>query len=297
MKIFITGGTGFIGSHLTKFLINQGHNITIYDNFSNSKSNSDSQIKIIEGDILDHSKILNSMKNMDLVIHLAAQISVIDSISNPDNTLKINVEGTHNILDSCVKNNIKNFIAASTAAVFGHSSEIPLTEEAPTNPISPYGKSKLIMEKEILEFSQKHNLNSIILRFFNLYGVGQSLQYAGVITKFMKNIHTNTDLEIYGNGNQTRDFIHISDAINSFDLAIKNIDGKIGKIYNVGTGTSTTILELAKLLLKISRKNLKINFKSNLDGNITHSQTSIDLLRTELGFVPKIKLHEGLKFF
>lgn len=300
MNIFITGGIGFLGTHLTKFLIKQNHNVTIFDNFSNSnfkKSIFNDKTNIIEGDILDYSKLSKFMQNMELVIHLAAQISVKDSIENSENTIKINVEGTQNILKSCIENKIKFFIAASSAAVFGNQSVIPLTEEFPKNPISPYGKSKLMMEEKIIEFSKIHNLNSIILRFFNLYGIGQSLQYAGVITKFLENIKNNTNLEIYGSGKQTRDFIYIDDAIAAFNLAIKNIDGKVGKIYNVGSGTSTSILELAQLLLKMSKKDLKIIHKSQLEGDIIQSLTSIEQIATELGFKPKISLENGLKQF
>lgn len=300
MNIFITGGTGFLGTHLSNFLGNQGHTITIFDNFSNSNSKIppiNNKITIIEGDILDYSKLSTSMNNIDLVIHLAAQISVEDSIQNPENTTKINVQGTQNLLESCIENKIYNFIAVSSAAVFGHQSNMPLTEESPKNPISPYGESKLIMEEKILEFSKQHKLNSIILRFFNLYGEGQSPQYAGVITKFLQNIKKNTNLEINGTGKQTRDFIHVDDAVYSIDLAIKSIDGKIGKIYNVGVGISITILELAQLLLQISGKDLQIIQKSPLEGDIIHSQTSIDKIVNDLGFIPKISLQKGLERF
>lgn len=299
MNIFITGGSGFLGSHLTKFLINHGHNVTIYDNFSNSNSISlfDSKLETIQGDVLDFHKLSTSMKNMHYVIHLAAQISVKDSIDNPETTLKINVEGTQNVLDSCLENKISNFIAASSAAVFGNQSLMPLTEESPKNPISPYGKSKLAMEEKISKFSKTHNLNSIILRFFNLYGSGQSLQYAGVITKFLENIKNNSNLVIFGTGKQTRDFIHINDAIHVIDLAIKNIHEKRGEVYNVGSGQCTTIMELAQLILKISRKDLKIIHQPELQGDILHSLTSIEHITDDLGFTPKISLENGLKLF
>ena len=299
MHILITGGSGFLGSHLSNFLINNGHVITIFDNFSNSKSKilTSNKIKIIEGDILNYSILSDSMKNVDLVIHLAAQISVKDSIKNPEKTLEINVQGTQNLLESCVENKIHNFIAASSAAVFGNQLIMPLTEDSKKHPISVYGKSKLLMEEKIIEFSKQNNLNSIILRFFNLYGTGQSKQYAGVITKFLENIKENKNLEIYGNGKQTRDFINVDDAVNCFDLAIKNIDGKIGKIYNVGSGTSITISELAKLLLELSGKNLEILCKPSLVGDIVHSQTLIKSITNELNFIPKISLKKGLEQF
>ncbi len=298
MNIFITGGMGFVGSYLSTYLSKQGNNVTIFDNFSNSSKNiSNSTIKIIHGDILDRTLLSKSLSNIDTVIHLAAQISVTDSFKNSENTMKINVDGTQNVLDACLENNIKKFIAISTAAVFGNQGTTQLNENSNTLPISPYGKSKLQMEKNILEFSKKHNLNSIILRFFNLYGVGQSQEYAGVITKFLKMIADNKPLEIYGTGGQSRDFIHIDDAIECINLAIKNLDGKIGRIYNVGSGKSISILNLAHLLLKISGKDLPIKFKSKIKGEILNSQTSINLVKEELGFQPKILLEEGLARF
>lgn len=298
MNILLTGGLGFIGSHLIKYLGKQGNKIVIFDNLYNSKSRQfkNSDIKIIKGDILDYPLLSKSLQNIDVVIHLAAQISVSDSIKDPDNTMKINVDGTQNVLNACIDNNIKNFIAISTAAVFGNQNEI-VNENSKTDPISPYGKSKLVMEEKILDFSKKHNLNSIILRFFNLYGPGQSPQYAGVIAKFLDKIKENKPLEIYGDGSQTRDFIHIDDAVECIGLAIKNISKKTGKIYNVGSGKSTSILEIANLLLELSGKNLPINFKPEIKGDILYSKTSIALVTKELGFEPKISLKEGLSRF
>ncbi|MCV0399553.1 MAG: NAD-dependent epimerase/dehydratase family protein [Nitrosarchaeum sp.] len=299
MNVLITGGAGFIGSHLIRYLNKQGNSITIFDNFSNSSNAiiSGYDIKLIEGDILDYSLLSKSLKNIDIVIHLAAQISVIDSIKNPQHTMKINVIGTQNVLDACLENNVKNFIAISSAAIFGNQDTL-LTENSNPEPISPYGQSKLLMEKRIIDFSKKHLLNSIILRFFNLYGSGQSSQYAGVITKFLENIRENKPLEIYGTGNQTRDFIHIDDAIECIHLAIKHINKNTAKIYNVGSGKSTSILDLANLLSKLSGRNLPINFKPDTKGTILYSKTSIALAKKELGFEPKISLQAGLsKFF
>jgi len=297
MHILITGGMGFVGSHISEYLVKQGHKITIYDNLSNSQTMfSDSNIKIIEGNILDYPLLTKSLINIETVIHLAAQISVSDSIKDPENTMRINVDGTKNVLTGCIENNIKNFIGISTAAVFGSQEEI-LSEISTPYPISPYGKSKLMMEEIIMDFSKKHNLNSIVLRFFNLYGPRQSPQYAGVITKFLKNIRENKLLEIYGDGNQTRDFVHIDDAIKCINLAIKNLEGKTGRIYNIGSGKSTSILKLTNLLLKLTKKDMPIQFKPGIKGDIIHSQTSINLAKKELGFEPKISLEEGLSRF
>jgi len=299
MNIFITGGAGFIGSHLIRYLNNHGNTITVFDDFSNSSNIQllDSNVKIIEGNILDYPLLSKSLKNIETVIHLAAQISVFDSIKDPQRTMKINVTGTQNVLDACVENNVKNFVAISSAAIFGNQNTV-LTENSKPQPVSPYGQSKLLMEKTIMNFSKKHTLNSIILRFFNLYGPGQSSQYAGVITKFLENIRDHKPLEIYGNGSQTRDFMHIDDAIECIHLAIQNINKNTVKIYNVGSGTSTSILEIANQLLELSGKNLPINFKSQIKGDILYSRTSIALVKKELGFEPRISLHKGLsKFF
>ena len=194
MRIFITGGAGFIGTHLCKKLLELNHNVTIYDNFSNSsQENFVSEIKqkitLISGDILDNSKLVSSMKNHDVVIHLAAKISVSESVKNPKETFDVNVNGTHNVLESCKKNKISKIIATSTAAVYQNVSEKTiLNESSVTEPSSPYGSSKLEMENMINDFTQTHNVNAIILRLFNVYGIGQSPEYAGVITKFLSDV-------------------------------------------------------------------------------------------------------------
>ena len=300
MNFFITGGAGFIGSHLIPAILDFGNQITIYDNFSNSSKEKifslfKKDVKIIEGDILDYDKLSDSMINHDFVIHLAAQIDVAESIKNPDNTKKINVDGTVNILNSCKKNNINNFIGISSAAVYGNSEKLPLQENSPCFPISPYGQSKLDMEKEIINFAKNNNLNSIILRIFNIYGIGQTDAYAGVITKFLNKIKDNQPLTVFGDGTFSRDFIHIKDVINAILIASKNIEGKRGNIYNIASGEKVTINELAKLVLLNSKKDLEISYLPPKKGDIPHSQADTTLAKIELNFIPKISLKEGVK--
>jgi len=152
-----------------------------------------------------------------------------------------------------------------------------------------------MMEKNIQEFSHKHNLNSVILRFFNIYGPGQNDAYAGVITKFLNNISKNEPLIIFGDGNSTRDFIHISDVVQAIHLAINNLKGKRGDKYNVATGNHVSIKQLANLIISISKKSLEIKYSKPREGDIIHSQTKIEKAKNELGFKPRVNLSEGLK--
>ena len=297
MKILITGGAGFIGSHLIDTLIE--HEITIIDNFSNSSTDKISyfekkNIKVIQDDILNLEQIKYSSLFFDLVIHLAAQINVDVSVKNPHFNHKINVTGTKTVLNFCVKNNIKNFIAASSAAIFGEPKKIPLTEKSPTNPISPYGESKLLMEELIKQFSEKFHLNTIVLRFFNIYGEGQNDEYAGVISKFIKQIKKNEDLIIFGDGNQTRDFLSVCDLTEAIHCAIQRINGKHGLCINIGSGLSTSINELATLMISLSKKPLKIKYKIKKQGDIQNSLASINYAQKVLNFNPKVSLKNGI---
>ena len=296
MKFLITGGMGFIGSYLVDYLLKQGNEITILDNFSNSNKKSmkkieNNNLKIIEGDIGKINDVLNSIKNQEIVIHLAAKISVEESIKNPKETFDVNVSGTKNIINACEKSNIKKLIVASSAAVYGENlSNIKLKETSKTNPISPYGESKLLMENEIKKTQIKNKkLNCIILRFFNIFGKGQSTEYAGVITKFIEKISTDETIEIFGDGLQQRDFISIYDVIESIDNAINN--GESGT-YNIGRGETITIKELAKIMVAYSKKNIKISHLPPKKGDIKFSGANISLAKNEIKYSPKYGLEK-----
>ena len=294
MKILITGGMGFIGLHLVDYLLKKGNKIIVLDNFSNSNKNlikkiQNKNLRIIEGDVRKIDDIVNSMKNQEIVIHLAAKISVNESIENPNETFDVNVNGTKNVLKACKQNNIKKLIVASSAAVYGeNTSQSKLKEISKTNPISPYGESKLLMENEINKFQIKNsNLNCIILRFFNIFGKGQSSEYAGVITKFIEKISTNESIEIFGDGLQERDFISVDDVIESIFNAMKN---GTGGTYNIGSGKTTTINDLAKVIISISKKNIKISHLPPKKGDIKFSGADITLAKNEIKYSPKFNL-------
>jgi len=297
LKFLITGGAGFIGKHLIVELLRDDHNITIFDNFSSSSKNDvvhllENGVNLVTGDILDYDLLLKSMSNYDFVIHLAAQTSVEQSIVDPETTIDINVEGTVNVLKSCVKTNVKGLISTSTAAVYG-SSPTPISETSQPNPISSYGASKLVTEYNLQAFSRFFGLNCISLRLFNVYGNGQSTD-AGVIRKFLKNISEKIPLEIFGDGTQTRDFVHISDVIQAFYCAIRNIEAKRGKVYNIGSGSATSINELAALLLSGKGKDLQLIHKPALEGEIKDSKADISLAENDIGYSPQMSLSDGL---
>jgi len=300
MNIFVTGGGGFLGKHLTRSLLSDGYKVTIFDNFSNcSKKNLSSlnnqNLKIISGDILNKKKLYDSLKNCQTVIHLAAKIDVSESIHFPLSTNEVNVNGTLNLLDACVKNKTKNIIAASSAAVYGESPTKILYEDSLKKPISPYGVSKLAMEYYLQVFSYTFGLNCISLRFFNIYGSNQPLRYGGVISKFLQNLVLGKPIIINGDGKNTRDFVHVDDVVQSIKKSITHIDKKMGNTYNIASGTSTSLNDLARLLLKYSNKKSKIIHKPKKSGDIIHSNASINLAKKELQYFPKIKINKGLK--
>ena len=297
LKILVTGGAGFIGRYLVDFLLPQNE-VTIYDDLTNSsKKDIESLIekgaKFVNEDILDYQKLQKSCVGFNLLIHLAAKSDVADSIIHPEITNEVNVTGTENIMKCCIENKIKKIIFASSAAVYADS-KIPVTENIKTNPLSPYGKSKLAAEQKIKKISVEFGVHAISLRMFNVYGKGQNYQYAGVISKFIKNISKDRPIEINGDGEQTRDFVSIFDVIKAFECAIKNIEGKKGDVYNIGTGNSISINELAKFILRISNKKTEIKYKKQNKDEIKNSVADITLAKNELGFIAKQKLKDEL---
>jgi len=298
MNILVTGGAGFIGKHLVKFLIENKNNVSILDNFSNSDKKWISkfkkyQIKIFEGDIRNDEDILKATKDQDLVIHLAAKISVEESIKNPSETFEINVKGTEKVLEICKKNNVKKIIVASSAAVYGEGNErYKITEQTKLNAISPYGESKIEMEKEIIKFCSNNQINYVILRFFNIYGLNQSMEYAGVITKFLEKIEKSENLIIFGDGMQTRDFVAIEDIINSIHNAMEYTENGT---FNIASGEKITIKELAKLMILLSNKTLGIEYVKSKKGDIKYSEADIQLAKNYLNYFSKIELKDGIK--
>jgi len=296
MQIFITGGAGFIGIHLCKKLLEQNHDVTVFDNFENSSkthfiSMFKDSVTVISGDIANYSLLHTSMKNHDIVIHLAAKINIPDSIINPESTFDTNVKGTQNVLDALLSNHISKIVSLSSAAVYLDTIS-KIAEFSKTIPSSPYGASKLEMEKKINHFTVQYKIQSIILRLFNVYGSEQSIEYAGVITQFREKINQNLPLIIYGDGSAMRDFIHVNDVVIAIILAMNSSESNT---YNIASGTSTSIVDLAKIMITLSGKPLDIIFKPARSGDILSSISDVSLAKTSLEFIPKISLIDGLK--
>ena len=295
MHFAVTGGAGFVGSHLVKLLVKKGHKITVIDNLhKGKKENLDSvinKIKFQKIDILDYQSLEKILKNIDGVFHQAALTVVQDSFSKPEEYFDVNVHGTENIFKLANENKFK-VVYASSSSVYGHKLETPITEDAERNPISPYGKTKLEDEYLVEKYS---NLNTEIigLRYFNIFGKGQTIEYAGVITKFLDRINEGKSPIIFGDGSQIRDFIHVSDVAKANLIAMNSKSSNL--IVNIGTGNAISILELANMIINTSGLKIDPIFMEALEGDIEKSLADISQAKKHFNWEPKIELQDWLK--
>ena len=300
MKVLVTGGAGFIGSHLVDRLVNDGYSVRVLDDLSTGKlSNIEAHLKagrveFVNGDIRNSLVVKENLIGVDMVIHLAAQISVTFSVANPELTFDVNLSGTLNLLRSCVVVGVGKFVFVSSCAVYGDPEIQPVTEDAKTNPISPYAESKLIGERYCLGFHERGLLRSVVLRFFNAYGVRQGLNdYSGVITRFIARARKNEPLIVYGDGSQTRDFVNVHDIVAAIVASMNKADAE-GEIVHIGSGTATSIKELAKTILELTGVNSGISYQPPRAGDIKDSLADISKAKRILGYEPKVSLRDGL---
>jgi UDP-glucose 4-epimerase len=305
-KILITGGAGFIGTHLVKEL-SLRYDLTVIDNLSNKMSYSNAQmlkenhISFFEEDIMNKEKITEIIRicKPDSCVHLAAKISVPESILDPYSTMSVNVTGTLNVLEACRRNSVKRFVFASSAAVYGHVNTLPIPENTELKPISPYGASKVAAEKIVSAYANLHFFKSIIsLRFFNVFGVGQSDEYAGVISKFKERIQDGSSPVIYGDGNQQRDFVSVGDVVDSIVVSMNPPLGVTEGTFNIATGMPTSIYDLANIMTRIMGKPaLRPIYKKAAEGDIRLSYADTTKTNNVLNFIAKRDLENSLHEF
>ena len=295
MDFVITGGAGFIGSHIAEQLVISGHNVTIIDNLSNGKKeNLDAimnKIKFINGDIRDFDLLKKTLKNIDGVFHQAALASVQESFLKEQEYNDVNVKGTENIFKLANEFGFK-VVYASSSSIYGNPEKIPIVENDQKNPINPYAVTKLDDEKLAIKYA-KMGVKIIGLRYFNVFGEKQSSTYAGVIKKFVKKVRNNEAPMINGDGQQTRDFVYVKDVVNANILAMNsNVDHEF---FNIGTATTITILELANLIIKSFNFSLKPIHGPELPGDVKLTKADIRLVQKMLNWKPETRIERWLE--
>lgn len=295
MNLIVTGGAGFIGSHLTKYLIKKGHSVSVIDSlrrgsFENLREIKD-QIDFQEIDILDYEKMKNIAKNADGIFHQAALGSIPQSFKEPEEYHRVNAIGTENVLKLAKEFGFK-VVYASSSSVYGNQDKFPIKEDAEKKPLNPYGQSKLESE----QFAKKYaddRVKVIGLRYFNVFGIGQNPNYAGVVPKFIERLIQHKPPIIYGHGNQLRNFTFVDDVVEANVLAFEN---KIEHAFmNIATGVMTSVKELATIMIRLSGLSIEPTYEKARDGDIEKSQADISLAKNLINWVPKTTLEEGLE--
>jgi len=295
MKILVTGGAGFIGSHIVEYLVQRGDSVTVVDNLNTGKiENLKSVFKKInfaQIDIRDFKVLKNLMENVDGVFHQAAMASVQDSFRIPEKFHDVNVNGTENIFKIAKEFGIK-VVYASSSSVYGDTSILPTTESDEKRPINPYAKTKLEKDK-LAEQYAKNGLKVIGLRYFNVFGPRQSKEYAGVIKLFLERIQQGLPPLVNGDGLQIRDFVYVDDVVNANILSMESdIDFEF---FNIGTGTTISILDLANIIIKFSGLKIKPIHRPALPGDVRATQADITKVKTMLKWKPTTSIQDWLK--
>ena len=295
MKYVITGGAGFIGSNIAKLLVKNGDSVIIIDNLHTGNLSRleeiRNEIEFHQIDIRDIEKMRDIIKDVDGVFHQAALTIVPESFEKPEEYFDVNVNGTKNIFSLAKEYDVK-VVYASSSSIYGNVEKIPIKENFKRNPINPYGETKLEKEKLAQDFWNKKT-KIIGLRYFNVYGKGQTGSYAGVITQFMKKISNNLSPVIYGKGTQIRDFVFVEDVADANIMCMKSQTNQ--GFFNIGTGKFVSILDLAKIMIKISGKDMKPKFDNELPGDVEKSQADTSFVEEKIGWKYQIELEDGLR--
>ena len=297
-KVVVTGGAGFIGSHIVEYWAKQNADVFVLDNLRSGfekNLNGFENVTFVRGSITDKDVVFSVLENADYVHHLAAMISVPESVENPFECVSINVNGLLNVLEASAKHKIKKIVHSSSAAVYGDNPVSPKTILMKPEPKSPYGITKLDGEYYLQSYLENFGLQTISLRYFNVFGPRQDpkSQYAAAIPIFVNNALQNKEIIIYGDGKQTRDFIFVKDVVAANVLAAttENVNGT----FNVACGSAISINQLVNLVLELTNSKSHIRYEKERAGDIKHSLASIEETKQQLGFQPKHDLLEGLK--
>ena len=295
----VTGGAGFIGSHVVEELVRRGERVRVLDNFSTGTieniASVEDKIEIIKGDIRDFKVVKKAVRGVDYVIHQAAMRSVPKSVDDPIGSNENNITGTLNLLIASKEEKVKKVVYASSSSVYGDCKRFPQKETFTPSPISPYAVSKLAAEYYCIMFSKTFDLPTVALRYFNVFGPRQPVEsiYSAVIPKFIELALSKKPLEIHWDGRQSRDFTYVSNVVDANILAALSNNSN-GKIYNVGCGRSISLLKIVALLEKFLGYRLKKVFMPKRKGDVRKTYADISLIKRELNYEPKVNFEEGL---
>ncbi|MCU4754284.1 NAD-dependent epimerase/dehydratase family protein [Halobacteria archaeon AArc-curdl1] len=291
--VLITGGAGFIGSHLSKTLL-EDNDVRIYDALTTgSESNVPPDVTFLEADIRQEAELAKAVAEVDLIFHEAALVSVARSVEEPQTSHEINTAATLSLLEAAQQEDAR-VVLASSAAIYGHPESVPVTETDPKEPTSPYGLDKLTIDHYARLYHDLYDLETVALRYFNVYGPGQVAgDYSGVISVFIDQALSGDDITVHGEGDQTRDFVYVDDVVQANCKAATT--DAVGEAYNIGTGESITIRELAELIQDITDTDSDIVHTDGRSGDIEHSEADISKAEDQLGYEPTVSLREGLE--
>lgn len=296
MKVLITGGAGFIGSNIVKQMLTDGHEVTVLDNLmSGYRSNLDPfpEARFIEGDIRDESAVADAIQGCEVVFHLAASVGNKRSIDYPLIDAEINVMGTLKVLEAARRAGVRKIVSSSSAGIFGELKTLPIKEDHAVEPDTPYGSTKLCMEKLCLAYAKLYDIEAVCLRYFNVYGPNQRFDaYGNVIPIFAFKMLRDEPLTIFGDGEQTRDFINVSDVVQANIKAA--MSRGVSGAFNTGSGERITINHLASLLQQTSAIKAKINYGPPRPGDVRDSLADISAAHAAFSFTPSVSLEEGL---
>ena len=294
MKVLVTGGAGFIGSNLVALLVQKGVTVRVLDSLvSGKRERIPTGVQFIKGDIRDLEDIKSALDGITHVVHLAALVSVSESMKDPGSTYDVNVIGAENVLQATRGTGVKRFVYATSAAVYGDDPSLPKKESSPLSPQSPYALSKVMNELQADMYERIFGLSTVGLRFFNVYGKGQSGNhpYASVIPRWIERIKNKLPITIYGDGSQTRDFVHINDVVGAIYSAL--LSDATG-VYNIASGEETPLNDLRKIIEGAYPKPIEVKNEPAREGDILRSVADISRARDALGFVTTIELTKGI---